>query len=262
MLLNEEYYLSNSEANAWEEMCPLMWKARFIDGIIQEEESADITVMDWGVLFETLAIGSGVMGKTIPDAKLAKMQKSEYYKRVSQQAAECRTYFKALGGKIVSRQDYIFGSIQTDEGQEIKICGGLDLLYEFPDGERLIIDLKLTGDTDNDFGKYQFGNVNKINPQQGIHYRLLHRAKYGFDAAFQYWVFDKSHSMKQTRIGVNVSEIAELMHIAKFAQIYNDISFAIGMDDWGYKNTFNNCRSCPIKCQHQRILPDLQELSI
>ena len=119
-----------------------------------------------------------------------------------------------------------------------------------------------SGDTDNDFGKYQFGNVNKINPQQGIHYRLLHRAKYGFDAAFQYWVFDKSHSMKQTRIGVNVSEIAELMHIAKFAQIYNDISFAIGMDDWGYKNTFNNCRSCPIKCQHQRILPDLQELSI
>ena len=129
MLLNEEYYLSNSEANAWEEMCPLMWKARFIDGIIQEEESADITVMDWGVLFETLAIGSGVMGKTIPDAKLAKMQKSEYYKRVSQQAAECRAYFKALGGKIVSRQDYIFVSIQTDEGQEIMLCGGLVLLY-------------------------------------------------------------------------------------------------------------------------------------
>lgn len=258
-----QYYLSNSEYNDWAEMCPLVWKAKYIDMLPELwEENPEIDVRDWGVEFETLAIGSGVGGRMVPEAKRVKMQKSEYYTRIKQQAADCRSYFKMLGGKIVSRQKYVYTTITDSNGQEIYICGGWDIEYQLADSGKMIIDLKLTGDNDNDFGKYQFGNVAKVNPQQAIHYKLLHKCLYGTDAEFQYWIYDKSPSLKQNRISVEVSEVTELLHIDKFAEVYNEISFALAMNDWSYKNTFENCRSCVIKCKHERVLPDLQELSV
>jgi hypothetical protein len=199
----------------------------------------------------------------VPEVKRVKMRKSEYYPRIQQQAADCRRYFKALGGKILSRQQYIYTSVIDADGQEILICGGLDVLYGFPDQERnkLIIDLKLTGDNENDFGKYQFGNASKINPQQAVHYTVLHEAFFKKPAAFEYWVYDKSPSMKQNRIGVELSEIGRLLHIEKCSRIYNEITMAIELDEWDYRNTFSNCRDCPVKCEWERILPDLIEIT-
>lgn len=262
-MYNGQYYLSNSEMRDWEEMCPRVWKAKYID-LLPElwEDTEDINVRDWGTEFETLAIGSGVNGKMVPEAKRVKMKKSEYYTRIQQQAAECRGYFKALGGKILSRQEYIYTSFFNADGQIIYVCGGLDVKYGFFDGTKnLIIDLKLTGDNDNDFGKYQFGNPDKINPQQGVHYKALHLFKYGEEADFQWWIFDKSPSMKQNRIGLDLSEVGLLLHQDKCSRIYNEITTAMALDDWDYRNTFNNCRNCPVKCDMQRILPDLVEIT-
>lgn len=252
------YYLSNSEMTSWEQMCPQVWKAKYIDCIIPDDPSE---AMMYGSWFETLAIGSGVNGKiTQPTAK---MEKSDYADRVKQQATDCRRYFKTLGGKIISRQEYIYTTIIDADGQVIPLCGGLDVLYGFPHTERsnIIIDLKFTGDNDSDFGPYQYGNPEKINPQQAVHYKMLHKAKYGIDAAFEYWIFDKSPSCKQKRIGVEVSEMTELLHIEKCSRIYNEIIMSLEMDDWGFKNSFDNCRSCPIKCVYERVLPDLIEIT-
>lgn len=257
-MYNGKYHLSNSELNDWETMCPRVWKARYIDNIFEYEPSE---AMEYGSWFETLAIGSGVGGKVFTPND--KMLKSVYGPRVQKQATDCRKHFKSLGGKIISRQEYIYTEIVNSEGQVIPICGGLDVLYGFPDPLRpnLIIDLKFTGDTENDFGPYQFGNPDKINPQQGIHYKILHRAKYSEEADFEWWIFDRSPSMKQNRIGLQVSEITEAVHIEKVSRVYNEIMFAIGMDEWGYKNTYENCRDCPCKCDYQRILPDLIEIT-
>lgn len=257
------YYLSNSEMNDWEAMCPRVWKAKYIDRLPELwQESPDVTVMDWGVLFETLAIGSGVDGKTVPEEKVAKMKKSDYYARIAKQAEDCRRYFKALGGKILSRQEYIFTSFFDADGQLIYVCGGLDINYQFFDQRpNMIIDLKLTGDNDNDFGKYQFGNPDKINPQQAVHYKMLHLFKYGEEASFQYWIFDKSPSMKQNRIGVDLSEVGLLLHQDKCSRIYNEITTAMALDDWDYRNTFDNCRNCVVKCDMERVLPDLVEIT-
>lgn len=253
-----KYYLSNSEMNDWEVMCPLVWKAKYIDKVFDREPSEAMLYGSW---FETLAIGSGVGGKiTEPTPAMAK---SAYADRVKAQAADCRRYLKALGGKILSRQEYIFTTIVDNDGQEIPVCGGLDIKYGFPGTHRrnMIIDLKFTGDNDNDFGPYQYGNAEKINPQQAVHYRILHKAKYGEDCDFEYWIFDKAPTMGQKRIGVSVSEITEAIHIEKVSRIYNEITMSIDMDDWGYKNTFANCRNCPVKCNYERVLPDLTEVT-
>ncbi len=257
-----KYYLSNSEMNDWEVMCPRVWKAKYIDKLPElNTDSDEVTVMDWGVEFETLAIGSGVGGRMVSEAKRAIMKKSDYYLRIQEQAKDCRAFFKALGGKIIARQPYLYTSITDNEGQVINVCGGLDALMAFPgDRPNLIIDTKLTGDTANDFGKYQFGNVDRVNPQQAIHYKMVHKAVYGEDADFNYFVFDKSPSKKQKIINVVVSEMAMVMHIDKISKIYNEIMMAMDFNDWGYKNLYDNCRDCPVACEYKRILPDVVDL--
>jgi hypothetical protein len=255
---NGQYYLSNSEMSDWESgMCPQVWKAKHIDKTIDFEPSEAMLYGSW---FETLAIGSGVGGKiTEPTVTMAK---SAYADRVKAQAADCRRYLKVMGGKVLSRQEYIYTTIRDAEDQVIPICGGLDILYGFPgiDRPNIIIDLKFTGDNDSDFGPYQYGNPEKINPAQAIHYRILHKAKYGSDCEFQFWIFDKSPSVKQKRIGAGISEVTEAIHIDKVSRVYNEIMMALELDDFGYKNSFDNCRSCPCKCPYERILPDLVEV--
>jgi len=259
-ILNGTYYLSNSEMNDWENgMCPQVWKARYIDRTFDSQPSE---AMMYGSWFETLAIGSGVGGKiTEPTATMAK---SAYADRVKAQASDCRRYLKAMGGKVISRQEYIYTTIVDSEGQVIPVCGGLDVLYGFPNTDRsnIIIDLKFTGDNDNDFGPYQYGNPEKANVQQAIHYKILHKAKYGEQCDFEYWLFDRSPSLKQNRISVSVSEITEAMHIDKVSRVYNEIIMALELDDFGYKNTFSNCRNCPSKCLYERVLPDVYDLVV
>lgn len=254
-----QYYLSNSEMSDWESgMCPQVWKAKHIDKTI---DFTPTEAMLYGSYFETLAIGLSVGGKiTQPTDKMAK---SEYNNRVIAQAKDCRRYLKTMGGKAVSYQEYIYTTISDNDDQVIHICGGLDILYGFPgtDRENIIIDLKLTGDNDSDFGKFQFGNPEKINPTQAIHYKLLHKAKYGTEAQFEWWVYDKSPSMNQKRIGAEISEITEAIHIDKVSRVYNEIIMCLELDDFGYKNSFDNCRNCPIKCAYERILPDLIEVT-
>lgn len=246
--------------NDWEVLCPQVWKAKYIDCKIDNQPSE---AMMYGSWFETIAIGSGVNGKvTEPTPSMAK---SAYAPRVKKQAEDCQAYFKSLGGKIISTQEYIYTSVIDGDGQEILVCGGLDVLYGFPDNDEkddIIIDLKFNGDTDNDFGPYQFGNPERVNPQQGVHYKMLYKAKYGKDCGFEWWVFDKSPTMKQKRISLDVSEISNLLHLEKVSRIYNEITFAIAMDDWEYKNSFDNCRNCPVKCQYERKLPEIYELTV
>jgi len=251
------YYLSNSEATDWETMCPRVWKAKYIDCIVKDEPSEAMLYGSW---FETIAIGSGVQGKVTEPTPT--MLKSVYAERIRAQAADCRRYFKALGGKIIARQPYLYTIIKDNEGNDLPICGGLDLLMGFDDGRNnLIIDTKMTGDADADFGKFQFGNVDRINPQQAIHYKLIHKAHYGTEADFNYFVFDKSEALKQKIINVVVSEVSELLHIDKFARIYAEIDIAMQLDDWGYVNTFDNCRNCPVKCAYERVLPNIIDLN-
>lgn len=251
---NGKYYLSNSEMIDWEEMCPRIWKAIHFDKVIEKETTE---AMEYGSLFETMVIGSGVQGKITKPTE--KMMKSVYYERCKAQAEDCKRYLELLGGEIISRQEYIYTEFIDDQGQEIPVCGGLDILYGWPkepDRKNLIIDTKFTGNTDSDFGKYAWGNPDKVDPQQAVQYTMLHKLKYGLDADFQWWVYDRGTAMGQKHIEVEVTELAIAIHQEKCARICNEIMLAIEFDDWGYKNTFENCRDCPAPCSYRRIMPE------
>lgn len=251
------FYLSNSKLHDWEKMCPIEWKAKHIDKSVEWKETQQ---MRWGTFFETLVIGSGVGGKVIKLS--AQEMNSVYYERVKAQAKKCRGYLKLYGGEVKSRQEYIRGIIHYN-GQDIAIEGGLDIRYWIGDERRIVIDLKLTGDTENEFGKFSWGSPEKMDLSQIIQYTTLHQLKYGGDyPEGEYWVFDNGTEMKEKLITVDISETTRLFHFQRLADAYNEILFSLQMDDWTPKNTYENCSKCLAPCKFRRIMPEFYKISI
>lgn len=259
----ENFKLSNSKMRAWETMCPVEFKAVHIDKTV---EWATTEPMQWGNFFETLVIGGGINGAFDIDTAEggAKMKKSVFYERVQEQSVKCKAWIKALGGKIKSRQEYISVEVEDSSGQLIPIEGTLDIVYFMQDGRVIIIDLKFTTDTDNDFGPYAWKDPSKLDMSQIIHYALLYKIKYKTDMpSTEYWVFDSKKDLKSKLIKVGsgdknnvISDYSVFMHIERLSQVYNEISLAIAMDDWTPKNTYANCSKCKAKCKFERVIPE------
>lgn len=258
-----KFHISNSKMHDWETMCPIVWKAKHIDKSIEFIPTED---MEWGNYFETLVIGSSIGGKvfsfeTSPHG--AKMKNSIFKERVEAQAKACRRYLRSLGGRVVGKQEYIQGEVIDANGQVIPIDGTLDIRYQFASGVSGVIDLKFTGDTENDFGKFAWGTPEKMDLSQSKHYGLLHQCKYGGNyPPVQYWVFDKGTEMKQKLIDVIVEEFAKIDHIDRLSRAYNEIVECIALDEWLPKNTFDNCRVCPVKCSFERVMPEFYQLTL
>ncbi len=251
------FRISNSMLRDWEEICPLVWKSRHVDETLAWKESQP---MRWGTHFETLVIGSGVKGKTVtltPEEK-----KSVVLKRIEKQAKDCRSYLRKLGGKIVGKQVYLDADVVDSDGQTIPIMGGLDIRYQFKDGTIAIIDLKLTGDVDNDFGKFAWGKPETMDPSQLAQYGLIEFAKTGVWPITQYWVFDSGPKMKQKLINVNFPDHVRFQHIERVSKAYNEITIAWEMDMWMPHNTYENCSVCPLRenCIHRRLMPEIIEI--
>jgi hypothetical protein len=251
------FYLSNSKLHDWETMCPIEWKAKHIDKTIEWGESQQ---MRWGIFFETLVIGSGIAGKSI-ELGYTELN-SVFYPRVKAQAAKARKYLKILGGKIHERQEHI-QAILTFDGQNIPIEGTLDVNYRIPPSRRIVIDLKLTGDTENEFGKFAWGAPEKMDLSQIIHYTTLHKLKYGGDfPEAQYWVFDNGKEMKEKLITVDISDEARYFHFQRLSDVYNQINMCIELDDWSPNNSYENCSNCKAKCVYERIMPEFYNVNL
>lgn len=258
-----KFYISNSKMHDWESMCPITWKAKHIDKIIEFSPTED---MEWGNYFETLVIGSSIGGRVFDftdDPMHVKMYKSEFRARVEAQAKDCRRYLRALGGKIIP-QEYIQAEVADASGQMIPVEGTLDVRCLLKDStRRMVIDLKFTGDTENDFGKFAWGSPERMDLSQIKHYGMLDQIKYGGEyPETQYWVFDKGKDLKQKLINCEVTEFALIDHIDRLSRVYNEIMECIVMDDWPPKNTFANCRNCPVKCKYERVMPELTEITL
>lgn len=260
----EEFRLSNSKMRAFETMCPVEFKAKYIDKIIEWETTVP---MKWGSYFETLVIGGGIGGAFDIDApENKKMKDSVFYDRVHAQAKKCKAWLKTLGGKTKSRQEYIQAEVKDASGQLILIEGTLDIVYCMMDGRIIIIDLKFTTDTDNDFGPYAWRDPSKMDMSQIIHYALLYKIKHGVDLpGTEYWVFDSKKEMKEKLVKVGsvdqnglaiISDYSLHAHIERLSEVYNEITLAIAMDDWTPKNTYANCSKCKAKCKFERVIPE------
>ena len=247
------FKLSNSKLHDWETMCPIEFKAKHITKDYPEFVPSE--QMNWGNWFETLVIGGGING-AFRIAPGSKMDNSVYKSRVEKQAADCRAYLKLLEGKTASYQEYITVKLKSNDGeQEMDIEGTLDI-RRIVSALQVIIDLKLTGDTENEFGKFAWGAPEKMDLSQIIQYYLLVLLKYGSAPEAHYWVFDNGKEMKQKLIKCTISDYAIEQHIDRLFKAWDEITMAIAMDDFEPKNTWENCSKCKSPCKFKRVMPE------
>ena len=251
-----EFILSNSKMHDYERLCPIEFKAKHIDKNYPGFEPTK--AMDMGNIFETLVIGGTINGAvTFETSKYGKtLQNGEYGDRIVAQAESAKSYLKSLDGKF-TRQEYIKVKLWSNDGTRwIWIEGTLDILFTFSDGRYSVIDLKFTGDTENDFGKFSWGSPEKMDLSQIKHYKLLVDIKYSVNSEGRYWVFDSGKAMKKKLIKCNISEDAIWNHKERLFEVADQINNSIALDLWEPKNTFDNCSNCKAKCKWERVIPE------
>ncbi len=261
--MKEPLSISQSMVKDFESMCPIAFNAKWsFEG--DEEDNpwyiGEKQAIRFGVHFETLAIGSGMGGKTI--SWTDKEKSSVYHDRIKAQAKVCRDYLKALGGKIKSTQKFVQAEFEH-QGITIKIQGNWDVEYEFKDGTGAVIDLKSTGDLKNSFGKFQWSNAEKIDITQLIQYRLLYYLNKGTWPRTIFLVFDLSAEEKFVPYEVEISEQTIDEYKDRLLQVYSDISNAMTLDYWEPKPSFMECKICPLKdnCRYQQKYPEFVLIS-
>lgn len=252
----KDFYLSNSMLRDWEQMCPREWKSRWIDKNPAYQYESD--AMHRGNVFECLTIGMSVGQKVTQPSETLK--KSVFMYRIRKQSEAARKYLNMWGGKIAARQEYLYGTVTDSNGVEIKICGNLDIRYAWADkpNSGAVIDLKFTGDIENEFGKFAWGAPDKMDMSQLCHYKLLHQLNFPeiTELETHYWVFDHQPELQKKLLKVNISDGTLWQHIERVSVVYQEIQECLLFDVWDAKNTFDNCSKCKIKCPNERVMPE------
>lgn len=260
-----DFVLSNSKLKDAENMCPREFKAKHITREYPPFEPTP--AMEMGNIFETMVIGGGINGAVTVKTSIhgPKIERSEYYPRIIAQATSAKAYLKALKGKVLSRQEKIRTELVNPlNGEKMMIEGTLDIRYMMEDGSMVVIDLKFTADTENDFGDFSWGSPEKMDLSQIVHYCLLTKLAYKLDyiPVGYYWVFDHKKAMKQKLIKCTISEYTMQMHINRLFEAWDALQLSIAMDDFEPKNTWENCSKCKSPCQYKRVMPEYTLLDL
>lgn len=269
--MNENrFHLSQTLLKCFEEMCPLSFSVRFFGS--EEQKNLfikDSDAMKRGVLFETLSVGCGLAGKTAKEGDVMGVAA----KRIAEQAADYRRWESVHFPKIIGTQLAIQVKVEWDEGVYYA-QGNLDRLARDVNGRLTVIDLKMTGKTDNDYGKFQYGNPRKVNYLQLIHYRILAKTKFQEDDVRQmFYVADHSKTTGVKPLEAIVSPWHEYEHHRRCQAAYDTITMNLTLDDWTPTPSFSKCSTCPLGmesnkhaleraglelCKHRVKVPDIE----
>ena len=249
----EPFYLSQSALKDWKKLCPLVWKAKWIDRNEDlNPEPFEMSPMRWGLIFETMAIGAGLGGKAV--FPTPKEKASAIYKRVVEQARLCKEMLKIYGRKVFI-QKQLNASFEHN-GITVHISGNLDDIHEVRKIP-VIIDLKSTGDVESEFGPWQWGDTDKMDTTQAFQYELLYELNFGVRPLFQYWVFDFSVSMKTKFMQVSISDFSREAHKDRLAEAYSQIQANIILDDWQPRPSYKECSKCLVPCSKKVTFPEI-----
>lgn len=262
-------YLSQSMLKEFETMCPFAFKHRWF-GNDQEKRIFDrySDAMKRGVLFETLAIGMGLAGKTAKKGDVP--EKSVYYERIVRQAKMYKEWERANGFEPVGTQLQVQVKIEW-EGGTYFAQGNIDRLVRDRDGILTVIDLKLTGDKDNDYGQFQFGRPDKVDYTQLHHYRDLVKHRYEEEEVRQmFYVADCSPKEGTKPLELITSPHHEYEHRQRCQTAYNEIVSSMITGEWLPRPTKNECQTCPLndpdklfgtgieRCKFARSIPEIE----
>jgi hypothetical protein len=260
-----EFKLSQSKLQDFENMCPMEFKSKHITKNYPPFEPTP--AMEWGNFFETKCIGGGINGAFSFEKSVhgEKMKKSVTYERVLKQVEAYKKFKHVAGFKVLKNQEYISGTVIANDGvTEMYIEGTLDIEVEFREQGIGNIDLKLTGDTENGFGKFAWGAPETMDLVQIKHYALLLMLKHKLKAIphMEYWVFDTKADLKTKLIKCHISEEAIWRHKERLYNAWARIQGYMVFDEWEAVNTWENCSKCKAPCQYKREMPEYTEINL
>lgn len=252
----EKFYLSQTILKAHETMCPLAFSKRFF-GSPEEMESFDTDkeVFRRGVLFETLALGSGMGGKQGRREDVTKLM----FDRISEQAGIYREWEQKNGFERIAVQHYIKTKVVWDGG-EYYASGNIDNLCRDLMKRLTVIDTKLTGKRESTWGEFQFGNPYRVDTTQLNHYSILAKSAYGEDTRQMYYVADSQRDFGAKALEYRFSDYQVYSHHERCQKAYNDIVSNLMLDSWKARPSADQCTKCPLRgtCEHYRRIPDIE----
>lgn len=267
MLYNQE--VANEDGELY--YCPRYVNAAFFEKTAPEKQSP---AMMKGNYFETLVLGSCRGGKKITDLprkSLTKVQESENLlakekgeslphigektldqERIEQQAVIFRLAATQLRMKVVLEGEnkntqipvYKQWDKYPNEYPDVTVRGEIDIyntpvFFDDDHYPKAVVDLKLTANIHNKYGRYCWGKPEYMDHTQGIVYTYL------TGMPFFYLVFDykPNPEWKPVYVRMTPTRLAELHEcIRKIAEkITSHDAFG-----WEPEPDYNRCRYCPL----------------
>lgn len=257
---------------SYEDGCPIAFGKQFFGTDVERYLfDRDKEVFKRGVLFETLSIGAGLGGKQAKEGDVDR--KSVYYSRIVEQAKIYKEWEREFMSKPIGVQQYLKAKIEWDGGVYY-IQGNLDRVVRDKAGKISVIDTKLTGDKDNTYGRFQFGNPRRVDWTQLTHYRLLAKVNFKEDVRQMYYVADSSPAMGIKVLEPDITEWHEWQHHERCQRVYDEINTSLQIGYWEPKPSSHNCSQCPLgdeqkmkdlgmePCKFKRRIPDIELITL
>ena len=222
--------------------CPYFIKMKYIDGIETEPTPA----MENGLYFESQLLGSSRGGKfELPLLKNGKPSKRQT--DIDEVVKYAKYVFEAVGVAISDVQ------IKMDNGI---LTGTIDALAQNKAGNRIIIDVKYTGLS---FEQYQkeimWSALGSSYRLQGRHYQLLE----GNKLPSFFFVFSSKGWCRIFQLEYNEQAIDEHYERCLAAvEELNDMDMEQTIDD------ANACNVCGLKdlCNKRKVVPEVEDLTL
>lgn len=253
--------IRNSMLKDWETLCPLAFRARWF-GTESEKKLMDIGYKQnirWGSYFEQLIFGSGVGGKiiTLTDKEI----KSTHFERVKSQAKEARRIlFKSKDSiPFIKAQVQVFGNLEI-EGHKIPCEGNIDGMFGRNKIPELNVDTKYTADTSNEWGAYAWGKPEEMDMGQLVMYKELTLITFGVHVRSQYYVADSTPQERVEMLEPQFSSYYINHYKYRVAKAYTEISQALNFNYWMPKNSYAECKQCPLRnvCPSAILMPEIK----
>jgi hypothetical protein len=253
-----------------EDVCMKKVKALHFDGA----ESIPTESMNYGLYFETKALGESARGQTLHDLE----RKLNGTKTAIQERLDTQIDMLKLG--LIEHFIQIVPKVNTqvevwkrwNEDVILRVTFDIfptPILYN---GEILSIaavDLKTTKDLDSDFGEYCWGRPEDMDHTQLVmqHYVVKEfdiklnqeKSPYIFERGLIrqerldalnnlpvfYWVFEHGTKMRNTLIKVNVDN-TKLAELKETIRKVSTLIWECNRDGWDVKPSYSNCKNCPL----------------
>ncbi len=247
--------------------------------------------MTYGKFFESLAIGGTAHGgDLVLDLKRKKVTKAQLRKNPNAKGEKTVTQIRIEEQvEVFKKKAEKYGILYDDKNTQIKIykrwhenpnvilCGELDIfptIIKLPDIDNenikiskgtylAIIDLKMTGNIENDYGPFSWGNFKEIDKIQAQHYSYLIR-NIDFDLNDKLNPGNNLRELFSTIVQkfINEDNFVFIYWVFDHKPKYNDIFHPFKMDTMKWNHYYETIRKtiANLEFEHKRKFPCAPEL--